>query len=194
MKKLLILSAALVFLTAVGYAQNKEDSLKREIKMLKQEGPAGKPMERKDKRELRKLEGKEVSYQSKQKFAADFGNIPVTKWVRMDNYDRATFTKDGKVMNAFYDADNSLVGTTSYRPFSDLPENAQKYINDKYKDYKIDDKVLFFDDNEFNDTNMVLYNQEFDDADNYFLEVKKGNETIVLKIDAEGLVSFFKKL
>lgn len=194
MKKLLILSAALLFLAATTNAQTKEDSLKKQIKMLKKEGPMAKPMVKADRKELRKLEGKEVSYQAKEKFISDFGDIPVTKWVRMDNYDRATFTKDGNVMNAFYDADASLVGTTTYKNFADLPANAQKYINKEYKDYTIDNRVLFFDDNEFNDTDMLLYGQQFDDADNYFVEVKKGKQTTILMVDTEGNVSFFKQL
>ncbi len=48
--------------------------------------------EKKDeKEELRKLKGEEASYQSQQAFIADFGNVPVIKWERTNNYDEATF-------------------------------------------------------------------------------------------------------
>ena len=91
---------------------------------------------------MRKLEGREVSYQAKEAFRAEFGNIPVSKWERMTNFDKATFVKDGKFMEAYYDADANLV-------FTDLPAKAQRYIHEKYRGYKIG-KASFFDDNEKN--------------------------------------------
>lgn len=195
MKNLIILSVALLFLVTTVKAQTtQEDNLKKEIKTLKKEGPAGKSQKKKDRKALRKLEGKEVSYQSKQQFVSDFGDLPVTKWERKKNYDKASFTKDGKDMQAYYDADASLIGTTSYATFTDLPEIAQKFINTKYKDYTKSNKIIFFDDNELNETDMLLYDEQFDDADNYFMELSKNNKTIVLRIDTAGGVYFFKQL
>lgn len=195
MKKLIILSVALLFLVTTIKAQTvQEDNLKKEIKTLKKEGPAGKAQKKKDRKALRKLEGKEVSYQSKQQFASDFGNLPATNWERKRNYDKATFTKDGKEMQAYYDSDASLIGTTTNMTFTDLPDIAQKFINTKYKDYTKNDKILFFDDNELNETDMILYDLQFEDADNYFMELSKNNKTIVLRIDTSGGVYFFKQL
>lgn len=134
-----------------------------------------------------------MSYRAKQAFYSDFGNIPVTEWERTVNYDRATFTKDGQVMKAFYDADAKLVGTISDKTFEDLPANAQKYINEKYKDYS-KGSVILFDDNEVNETDMIMYGQQFEDADNYFVEMKKDNKTIILQANMEGDVTFFKQL
>ena len=54
--------------------------------------------------------------------------------------------------------------------------------------------VIYFDDNESNDLDMVLYKTAFDDADNYFVVLKKGNEEIILRSDLAGTVSYFKKL
>lgn len=194
MKKLIILSVALSFMVTIGNAQTKEDSLKREIKTLKKEGPAGKSLKKKDRKELKQLEGTETSYQTKQQFAADFGDVPASEWSRTKVYDKATFTKNGKVMSAYYDADAALIGTTTIMTFADLPAIAQKKINTKYKDYQKDDTVLFYDDNEDNETDMVLYGTQFDDADNYFIELQKDNKTIVLRVDPEGGVYYFKQL
>ena len=86
-----------------------------------------------------------------------------------------------------------MVGTTSAKTFTDIPSKAQKFINEKYKDYSVGG-VLFFDDNEFNETDMMLYNQQFDDEDSYFVELKKDNEEIVLHVTMDGLVFFFTRL
>ena len=96
-------------------------------------------------------------------------------------------------MSAYYDIDANLIGTTMDKTFDDLPAKAQKYINSKYGSYS-KSGVIFFDDNEFNETDMVLYNQPFEDADNYFVELQKDNKEIILRVNMNGDVSFFKQL
>jgi hypothetical protein len=142
---------------------------------------------------LKKLEGTKVSELSKSQFIAEFGNIPDVQWSRTLNFDEAVFTKNGKRMTAWFDYNQKLVGTTSEVNFTDLPANGQKAIKTKYKDYGID-KVILFDDNETNDTDMILYGQQFDDADNYFVELAKGKDHIVVMVNMEGVVSFFRQM
>jgi hypothetical protein len=142
---------------------------------------------------LKKLEGTKVSEQSKEHFIADFGNVPDVQWKRSANFDEAVFTRNGKKMTAWYDIDEKLVGTTSEVSFTDLPADGQKAIKAKYKDYTIG-KVIFFDDSELNETDMILYNQQFDDADNYFVELVKVKSTIVVRVNTRGELTFFKQL
>ncbi len=189
MKKLIVLSAA-VIITAAVTAQTNDATVKNQIKKDKQQESIIKKEERK---ELRKLEGKEVSYQAKLSFYTDFGDIPGTKWERMDNFDKATFKKGGNVMSAYYDYYAKLVGTTSRKSFADIPAKAQKFINKKYAGYN-KSGVIFFDDNEYNESDMILYGQQFDDADNYFVELQKGGDKIVLQVNMAGNVLYFTKI
>jgi hypothetical protein len=184
MKKLLILPAVIMIAAAVN-AQT-EASLKSSIQTEKK-------VKKEDRKELRKLEGNDVSYRTKQVFTGDFGDINGATWKRTPTFDEATFTKDGMRETAYYDYDAKLVGTTTRKTFSDLPVNAQKYIDRKYTGYT-KGRVIFFDDNEFNETDMVLYGSQFDDADNYFIELTKGTEKIILDVNTAGDVSFFKKM
>lgn len=86
-----------------------------------------------------------------------------------------------------------MVGTTSPRTFADLPTKGQLHINAKYKDYSIG-QIYFFDDNELNESDMRLYDMQFEDADSYFVELEKGDKKIVLKINPQGDLFFFKQL
>ena len=192
MKKLLVLSAATFILVAAVHAQTSV-ALKNEIKSNKKLESAIKKENREERKELKKLEGKEVSDQSKQAFHGDFGKIPVSKWKRTANSDEATFIKDGEVMTAYYDAGSKLVGTTSQKTFADIPAAAQKFIDAKYKGYN-KGAVVFFDDNEWSETDMILYGNQFADADNYFVELKKDNKDIILQVNMTGNVFFFKKV
>ena len=193
MKKLIVLSAMTFVLAAAGNAQTNEASLKNEIKTDKKEESAIKKEKQKEKKELRKLEGKEVSYHTQDQFARDFGDIPGVKWTRSAYYDVAVFTKDGQTSKAYYDYDSELVGTTTLKTFEDIPLKAQNYINQKYKGYS-KDAIILFDDNELNETDMIMYDQQFEDADNYFVELNNGSKRIVLQVDMKGNVSFFRQL
>ena len=142
---------------------------------------------------LRKHEGTEVSEQSKIHFMADFGNIPDVQWKSSNNFDEAVFNKNGTKMTAWYDIDEKLVGTTSEVSFANLPADGKKALKTRYKDYTIG-KVIFFDDNEVNETDMILYNQQFNDADNYFVELSKGKSNLIVMINTRGELTFFKQI
>jgi hypothetical protein len=176
MKKLLLLSAATIMLAAALQAQPGLASVKTEKK--------------EERKELRKLNGNVVSERAKEQFFSDFGNMSGAQWKRSTNFDEVVFNKDGKVTTAFYDDAANLVGTTSASNFASLPAKAQDFINDNYKGYSKGD-VIFFDDNEYNDTDMLLFNQQFDDEDSYFVELKKGNKAIIVEVNMGGDVSYF---
>ncbi|MFA5972753.1 MAG: hypothetical protein WC780_10420 [Lentimicrobiaceae bacterium] len=186
MKKLAILTltALLTIVVLPTQAQVKKENaqIKETKKELKTERKA-----------LRKLEGKEVNSVAKQQFVESFGNIPNVKWKREVNFDEATFTKDGKTMKAFYDENAKLVGTTLHEKFTDLPAKAQKEIKTKYKDYTVD-AVIFYHDNEANETDMILYGLQFDDANSYFVEITKAHKKTILQVDMAGYVTFFKNI
>ena len=179
MKRLAI--ASLVFLFALSLVQGQTKSTE-----TKKEQKAGRVA-------LKKLEGTNVSAMSKTSFATDFGNIPDVHWKRVGTYDEAAFMQDGKQIKAFYAFDSKLVGTTRQVTFADVPAAGQKEIKNKYKDYKIE-SVIFFDDNEVNTTDMIMYGIQFDDEDNYFVELSKGSKRIILEVVSSGEVFFLKEL
>lgn len=190
MKKIFLLPAAALLFTLTVSAQSDVASNNKNEAKLKKEKSIVRKEEKVIRKDIRKLEGNEVGNRTKESFLADFGNIPVTKWERTSLFDKAIFAKNGKEMTAYYDADSKLVGTTSKVSFKDIPAIAQKYIDTKYRGYAKSD-VIFFDDNELNETDMVMFNSRFDDADNYFVDLKKDNKEIVLKVSMNGDVSFF---
>ncbi len=189
----MILCAAAFLITTAACAQTNEMLVKNDIQKDRFNESEIKNSIHHDKRELRKIEGAEVSDRSKAQFKADFGNTPVDAWERVNNFDEATFTKGGEVTSGFYDDHSQLVGTTTEKTFSDLPKKAREWINRNYKGYSIPD-VFFFDDNEFNESDMLIYNTPFNGKDSYFVEVKKDNKAIILQVDKEGEVSYFLRL
>ena len=195
MKKLAILSMTAMFALAFVQlpAQEIKKEIKSEIKNQKKEVRTEKKEIKTERKELHKLEGNAITEETKTAFHADFGDVPNVKWKRAVYLDEAVFTKDGKEMKAYYDFYSKLVGTTMIKSFTDLPVKSQKEIKAKYKDYKIG-RVVFFDDNEANESDMFFYDTQFSDADNYFVELSKDKKNIVLQVNAEGELFFFKEL
>ena len=179
MKKLVIASLVFLFVISFAQGQTKKEETKKEQKT--------------ERAALKKLEGNNVSKMAMDSFQSDFGNIQNVKWKRNGTFDEAIFTRDGKEMTAFYDIEGKLVGTTKQANWSDLPAKVQEEIKTTYKDYKAG-PVIFFDDNEPNETDMVMYGIQFDDTDTYLVELIKGTKKIVVQVDKQGLISFFKQL
>lgn len=192
MKKLLILSAATFILTAAN-AQSTDVLVKNDITKTKTQEMEMKKEKKEDRKVLKVLKGATVSYDAKQSFAHDFVGVTAVKWHRSTNFDEAIFAKGGKMVRAYYDDQANLVGTTYDRSFNDIPSKAQQYIKKKYPDYKVQG-VIFYDDNEANQTDMVMYGQQFDDEDTYMIELQNAKQTIVLHVDMTGDVGFFTKI
>jgi hypothetical protein len=149
--------------------------------------------QREEKRAIRREKSlTEPTYMAEQNFETDFPNATNVTWKKI-GIEEASFTLNGKEMKAFYDYNNELIGTTTPVSFLDMPVIARNYIDKHFSDYTTQ-SVILFDDNEYNQSDMVLYGNVFADADNYFVELSNNNKRIVLEVNMEGLVTFFKDL
>ena len=191
--KTFIVTVAAIFFAMNTISAQTEQTVKSDIKKVDRKEAKLRSEKRKDRITLRKLEGKEASYQSKQQFSSDFDNVQNVQWRRDNYFDVAAFTKNGKEMKAYYDFDAQLVGTVSASSFTDLPANAQKRIKKEYKDYTVD-KVIFYDDNESNESDMLLYGAQFADEDSYFAELSGKGTHIVLHVTKDGNVLYFAQM
>jgi hypothetical protein len=142
---------------------------------------------------LKKLTGNKVSDQSKATFYIQYGNVPDVKWERQDFFDVAKFNKDGKIMNAYFDNDGELVGTSIQTNLKSLPVKSQLEIAKKYGDYKVGD-VILYDDNNEQLSDIILFGTQMESADNYFVELNKDKKRVILEVSPQGNISLFKDL
>lgn len=193
MKKYAALSATAFLFAVSSFAQTDNVSLSA-ADAGSASGKNPDRMERKEERRaLRKQADNEVSYFSVQAFYHDFGKQANVNWRHEDAFDIASFEVNGVVESAYYDRDAVLVGTTQHTSFSELPAAAQQYINERYAGYSVDG-IVFFDDNEANESDMMLFSRPFEDADNYFIELSKDGKKIVLESDPRGNMQFFTSI
>jgi hypothetical protein len=191
MKKLLILTSVAFMYATGANSQVQKTLLAKDIERIDRREAVLKHDRKEDKKELRELANQEVSDASKIQFEKDFGVIKEQVWKRVNPFDEVAFVnEDGKTLKAFYDSDAALVGTTEAKSFDELPYKGQQNIIKKYKDYTVVD-IVEFDDNETNETEMMLHNNPFKDKDSYFVELKKGEQKLVLQVDKDGNISYF---
>lgn len=201
MKKLMVLLMTFLFSISLVFTQNEvkvkvlteaEEKIKEEIKETEEELEHSKEELKAVMQARKRLEGSNVSNRVKENFNDDFGNKADVVWTRGEFYDVAKFTEDGYAKKAYYDFDAQLIGVTWFVTFADMPERAKEKINEKYGDYEIGE-VLFYDDNEKVDVDFFIYDSQFKHEDNYFVDVKNESQHIILRIDSEGGVHFFKE-
>ena len=198
MKKVLFLIVFTLCISssAVLFAQNEmqEKKLRKDIDSINKIESELNKKEKDIKKELRVLESKEVSDFTKEQFNDDFSDVKYVRWTKLEQSDEATFiNKDGLVSRAFYNDLSELMGTITIKSFNDLPEEAQKKINEEYSDYRRV-VVIFYDDNSMNDSYIHLFDEYINEPDTYFAELSKNNSNIVLGFSPNGELTFHKKL
>jgi hypothetical protein len=125
----------------------------------------------------------------KSQFVVDFPDATNVRFESKKDLNEISFTQNKEEISAYYDDRDRLVGTIEKKNFTDLPRNAKKKILNKYPGYSIA-AVVKFDDNQSDETEMIRYGTSLDDADNYFVELKKDSRAIVVKVDLSGEVDF----
>lgn len=187
MKKIFLTASVILMAISATLANKADRDARKEARHEKREA-------KKELRNERREEDKnEVSYRTTQQFAEDFPNAKNVIFEKTKNYDEVIFTSDRKKLQAYYGYDGQLIGTTHKEKFSALPIIAQREIKKRYKDYAVDEVTLFHD-NENNDADMMLFGTLFEDADNYFVSLKKENHEVVVKVNTFGEVSYFTEM
>lgn len=132
-----------------------------------------------------------VRRQSKNHFQAVFENAKDVSWSRSANLDQVSFTLNGKRMTAYYNNLSELMGTTVAQSFSDVPQDGREKIRNEYSDYKIGNVVLFHNKNRTGYSQTKIYGSRYAYLNNYFVELHKGNDKIVVQVNPVGTVYYF---
>ena len=113
-------------------------------------------------------------------FASEFSDAENVNWKVTTQFAEATFVLDGKKMQAFYNPEGEMIGTSETFAFNKLPKQALKTIAKKYPfpPYQLDECILF--------TNG-------DGESKYFVSFQTTKEKLVVEVSALGGVSEFKK-
>ena len=103
-------------------------------------------------------------------FKKDFHKASEVSWVVTANYVQAKFQLDKETMFAYYDFDGNLIGVIHHILTTDLSTHLQKDIKKNYASYWVSE----------------LFKVTSEQGDNYFIQLKNADETIVLTSDGSS--------
>jgi hypothetical protein len=123
-------------------------------------------------------EGKSVSVKVKNQFANEFTAASNIAWTAGSEFSKATFIMNDQRMEAYYDNEGELIGTSRATTLDFLPAKATKKINEKYASYKTEEVIEF---------------DNVKDGLSYYVSLSNDTQKVVLQVSAEGSISVFKK-
>jgi hypothetical protein len=121
-----------------------------------------------------------ISTKVSEHFTASFSKAKNVSWNTNSKFDQVTFQLNNETLNAFYDKDGSLIGTSKSVNFEKLPKSALETLTTKYTypNYQLKECIEF----------VSATNEK-----NYYVSFDKKDEKIVLEITKSGVVSLFDR-
>lgn len=136
---------------------------------------------------------KNISYFVLNKFNADFIDAQNVVWTITPTALKADFTIEDVKKTAFYSLTGDYLGLTQDIDYKLIPSAAKKEIAETYKDYTVGQVIKF----EANNpqpafyVNLAITQPESVD---YFVDLKKGDAEVLVRVSAQGSVSLFKEV
>ena len=158
MKKLLI-ATLFTFVTAAGFSVEK--------------------VEKKD-------DSKNISYNAKKQLESEFAGAKDVSWTVNDDYQKASFTLDGKKLTAIFDVQGSYLAATQVVAYEELPAETKKSIAKFYKGYEFSEaiKIVARPSNDY----------QSNDVGTYWIDLSKENKQVYLNYTETQGLSFYKKV
>ena len=97
-----------------------------------------------------------------------------------ESYKKASFTFNGKSVNAYFDAENEdLIGFGLSIDVNDLPQGTMENISKKYQDWSVTNAILFIDSK---------------GGSAYYVQVNKDKHSLALSVSPKGKVNIYAKM
>lgn len=117
-----------------------------------------------------------VNYKAKSSFEAKFYGAENVAWSAHENYLKVSFTLAGDRVEAFFQTDGELIGSSRKVEFNQLPLAAKQKIGKDYAAYKVTETIEF----------------EMDGDRSYYVSMENAGKTQILQVSLYGVVSHYK--
>jgi hypothetical protein len=118
-----------------------------------------------------------VNTRTQHNFNFEFKGAEKVNWTVKSNFAKADFTLDGQKMEAFYNLNGEMIGTSKNIALDQLPTNAKRLLAKRYNGYNITEAIRF----------------EGTDESAYYISGENDKEKIILKVAEDSQVSVYQK-
>ncbi len=120
---------------------------------------------------------KKVSTIAKNNFQSEYLQASNVIWSAEEDYSKATFTLNNVRMEAYYEPNGQLIGTSKAITLDQLGVSAKRSLAKKFGSYEIKEAIRF----------------ESADDSAYFISAENEKETVVIKVGDDNSLSVFKR-
>lgn len=139
-------------------------------------------------------DSKIVSYFVLNQFNSDFNGAQDVVWTITPTSQKADFTIDGTKKTAFYSLTGTYLGVTQEVAYKTVPTAAQKDITEEYAGYTVG-QVIKFQASEDNSSSFYrTLAVDAPETTDYFVDLKKGDSEVLVRVNERGSVYFFKQV
>jgi len=118
-----------------------------------------------------------VSFRVLNSFEAQFAGATDVNWTVTADYTKVKFTLEGEKVEAFYNTNGDVIGTSRKTEFKRLPLSAIQKIKKNYAKYQVTETIEF----------------ELNGDRKYYVSVENETERKILEVSLYGQVTVFDK-
>lgn len=120
----------------------------------------------------------DISESVKESFCKEFVNAEAVHWENLAEYEKAHFTINGQILDAYFDTNGKLIAVTRNILSNQLPIHLFTTIVNEYSGYYITD----------------LFEVSIDEGTSYYITLREGNRELVLRSEEGGSWEIFKSI
>ncbi len=120
--------------------------------------------------------GNNVNYFVQKSFETQFKDASNVEWSTGKEYTKATFVLKNEKMEAFYNLNGEILGTSRTASLDELPVRSKRAFAKKFKGYTVKEAIRF----------------EGTDESAYFISAENEKGSVIFKIEDNGTVSMKK--
>lgn len=118
-----------------------------------------------------------VSFRVLNAFEAQFAGATDVAWTVTADYTKAKFAIEGETVEAFFNGNGDVIGTSRKVEFKRLPLSAIQKIKKSYPKYQVTETIEF----------------ELSGDRRYYVSIEEGSDRKILEVSLYGQVSVFDK-
>ncbi len=143
-----------------------------------------------DNKKVAAVKEAEASYFAVNNFMSKFQSAENVKWTVTNDFQKASFTLNGKKLAAFFDVKGDYIATTQYVDFKKLPAVSKSRLGKLYQGYQVEDVVKYDLDVQGSQFDVMTGRRNYDSI--YFASLKNNKESLIVKITPDGEISYLK--
>ncbi len=117
-----------------------------------------------------------VNFSVQNSFQGQFKDASNVEWSTGKGYAKATFVQNNEKIEAFYNLDGEMIGTSRTAHLDKLPTNAKRAFAKKFEGYTVKEAIRF----------------EGTEESAYFISAENEKGSVILKVEDNGSVSMKK--